>query len=239
MKKSAIFLILIIIGGLVSGQVINKAYINNGTGAYIVCGADFTNDAAGNVHNYGTIKLAGDFVNNQTFTSEPASYVMLNGAAQDIGGANSTIFNNLTIDGTGNKTLSVNSSVANSLVMNANKILISNYNLSLYPAATIANSDNTRYVVTNGTGSLIKQSLPLATDFTFPVGNSTSSYKPAILKIAGTSDDFAVRVLAGLNPTTGIDPYCVQNTWIISEGTPGGTTAELNLGWNTPDQGGS
>jgi len=239
MKKSAIFLMLIILGYLASGQIVNTAFITNDAGVYIVCSSDFKNELGGNVQNNGTIKLAGNFTNNNNFNSGLLSYVIMNGAAQTIGGTNSTTFNNLTIEGSGDKTLLVNSSVANSLVMNANKILISNYNLSLSPSATIANSNNTRYVVTNGTGSLIKQSLPLGADFTFPVGNSITSYKPAIIKIAGTSDNFAVRVLAGLNPTTGIDPYCVQNTWIISEGTPGGTTAELNLGWNTPDQGGS
>ncbi len=237
MKRSLFFLILIISGGLALGQITNKAYIKINPGAFVVCGSFFTNDAGGSVQNNGDLYVSGNFVNNASFASGSVSSVSLNGAAQDIGGTSSTVFNNLIITGTGNKTISVHSSVADSLVLNANKILISNYNLSLLPNANVINADNSRFVVTNGTGSLIKKSLPTATGFLFPVGDTLNSYKPAILNYTGTTDTFAVRVEKGVNPTTGSDPTCVQKTWVINENVTGGTTASLNLGWNTQDQG--
>ncbi len=237
MKKSIVFLALVVVSLITYGQIVNNATITNAAGVYIVCGTDFKNDVNGTVNNNGSIKLNGNFTNNLLFNSGASSNVILNGAAQNIGGSAPTTFNNLVVDGTGNKTLLVNTSVANSLTMNSNKVLLSNYNLNLLQNATIANSNNTKYIVTNGSGNLVKQSVPLSTDFVFPVGNSVSSYKPAVIKNTGTLDDFYVRVESGLNPTTGIDNYCVQHTWIVSEGTAGGSNATLSLGWNTADEG--
>lgn len=237
MKKSIVFLTLAVVSLITYGQIVNNATITNDAGVYIVCGSDFKNDVNGTVNNNGSIKLTGNFTNNLAFNSGASSNVTLNGAAQNIGGSVPTTFNNLIVDGTGNKTLQVNTSVANSLTMNANKVLLSNYNLTLLQNATIANTNNTKYLVTNGSGSLVKQSVPLATDFVFPVGNSVTSYKPAVIRNTGTLDDFYVRVESGLNPTTGIDNYCVQHTWIVSEGTAGGSNANLSLGWNTADEG--
>jgi len=237
MKKLAISLILIIVGSIASGQIVNNATITNGAGVYIVCPSNFENDVNGTVQNNGNINVAGNFINDFNFTSGASSNVKLDGAVQNIGGTSSTTFNNLIVDGTGNKTISINTSVASSLVMNANKVLISNYNLSLLTSATIVNPDNSRFIVTNGTGSLIKKSLPLSTNFLFPVGDTLTSYKPAIINYAGTTDTFAVRVEKGVNPPTSADPTCVLKTWVVNESTPGGTTASLNLGWNSIDQG--
>ncbi len=237
MKKSTIFIILIIFGSLAYGQIVNNAFIRNDAGVYIVCPSNFENDVNGSVQNNGNINVAGNFINDYNFISGASSNVKLDGAVQNIGGTSSTTFNNLIIDGTGNKTISINTSVASSLIMNANKVLISNYNLSLLSSANITNPDNSRFIVTNGTGSLIKKSLPLTTDFLFPVGDTLTSYKPAIINYSGTTDTFAVRVEKGVNPTTSANPTCVQKTWVVNESTPGGTTASLNLGWNTIDEG--
>jgi hypothetical protein len=237
MKKSTISLILIIFGCIASGQIVNNAIIRNDAGVYIVCPSNFKNDVNGTVQNNGNINVAGNFINNFNFTSGASSNVKLDGAVQNIGGTSPTTFNNLIIDGTGNKSISINTSVASSLIMNANKVLISNYNLSLLTSATIVNPDNSRYIVTNGTGSLIKKTLPQATDFLFPVGDTLTSYKPATIKYLGTTDTFAVRVEKGVNPPTSADPTCVLKTWVIKESNPGGTNASLTLGWNSVDQG--
>ncbi len=237
MKKSIVFLTLAVVSLITYGQIVNNATITNDAGVYIICGTDFKNDVNGTVNNNGSIKLNGNFTNNLTFNSGVSSNVTLTGAAQNIGGSVPTTFNNLIVDGTGNKTLQVNAAVANSLTLNANKVLLSNYNLTLLQNATIANSNNTKYLVTNGSGSLVKQSVPLAANFVFPVGNSVTSYKPAVIRNTGILDDFYVRVESGLNPTTGIDNFCVQHTWIVKEGTAGGSNASLSLGWNTADEG--
>ncbi|MBI5219774.1 MAG: gliding motility-associated C-terminal domain-containing protein [Bacteroidia bacterium] len=220
-----------------SQSLTNTAHIKTDAGAYIVCPLDFKNDTTGNVQNNSNIYVGGNFVNNSAFISGNISNVKLDGAAQDIGGTSSTTFNNLIIDGTDNKTISINTSVADSLVFNANKILIANNNFYLLTNATIVNADNSKFIVTNGTGNLIKKSLPFTTDFLFPVGDALNSYKPAILNYTGIIDTFAVRVETGVNPTTGADQTCVQNTWLIEESNTGGTTASLNLGWNTIDEG--
>ncbi len=237
MRKLIIIFSLFVLCNIAFGQIINTANIKNDASIYIVCPSDFKNDISGNVQNDGNIYVGGNFVNNSAFNSGNISNIKLDGAIQDIGGTSSTTFNNLIIDGTDNKTISVNSSVADSLVFNANKILLANNNLYLLPNATVVNANNQRFIVTNGTGSVIKKSLPLSTDFLFPVGDTLNSYKPVILNYTGVIDSFAVRVEPGVNPTTGADQTCVQNTWIIKESNSGGTTASLSLGWNTLDEG--
>ncbi len=238
---------------IVSESGAQKAYWkNNGANvpvsesANIVVMGDFHNINGGTTANDGTIKLTGDFVNNSTFNSGSISYVKLEGGLQNIGGTASTTFSNLTIDGDNNKTISINTNINDALVFNAdNRIIIGDYNLTLLQNATITpNSyNNSRFVVTNGSGFLVKNSVPTMTlpadTFLFPVGDAVNSYKPVVLGYTGTTDNFSVRVENFVSPVANIDTsQCVQKTYIIQEGTSGGTTsAFLDLAWNTEDEG--
>lgn len=208
-------------------------------GVYVRVPGNVVTNTNSIINNNGNIFLTGDFINNANVVSGNGSNVKLEGALQNVGGTNSTTFDNLIIDGTDNKTISIQTKINNTLIYNANHVIIGNNNLVLLQNAGIAGAFNDKYVVTNGSGSLIKKSVPLASDFLFPVGDALSSYKPIILNYGGVTDTFAVRVEAGVNPTTGTDPVCVQYTYIIEESDIGGSDASLSLGWNTQDEGSS
>lgn len=218
-------------------QFINPAVINVPSGTYMNVQLDMKNDNTGTLNNSGTIILSGDYTNNGIFNSGTNSFMRLEGDIQNIGGINSTIFSNLVIDGTDNKLCNIITSVSQDLKFNNNKIIINNNDLNLFSAATITGPDSNRYVVTNGNGSLIKDNVPIAGSFLFPVGDAVNSYKPVTLNYSGTIDTFAVRVASGLQPTTGADNECVQYTYYVEEKNIGGTNASLKLGWSTPNEG--
>ena len=99
------------------GLINNGAYIvNSNAYIYIDGGAalgNFTNQDAGafigKVDNTGTIGITGDWINNSTqqvFTANTGTVELL-GSNQDLGGSNTTWFNNLNLLGTGTKTMQV------------------------------------------------------------------------------------------------------------------------------------
>jgi gliding motility-associated-like protein len=242
MKRFNFFLIIIFLSLLTAisnAQLINPAVINVPSGTYMNVQMDLLNYNTGILNNSGSIILSGDYSNDGVFNSATNSYMNLVGPFQNIGGINSTTFSNLVIDGTDNKQCNINTSIAQDLKFNSNKIIIGNYNLFLLPPATITSPDSNKFVVTNGSGSLIKNAVPVSADFLFPVGDATNSYKPVTLNYTGVADTFAVRVAPGLQPATTADNECVLYTYFVKESNNGGTTASLKLGWSTNNEGSS
>ena len=217
----------------------NGAFTTVTQGVYVCVAGKLVNSSGGTLNNYGNIILTGNYVNNSNFNSGINSYVKLTGAAQDMGGSVPTTFENLIISGTADKTISVQTNINDSLIFKANHVLINNNNLTLFKNAVHSGTSNTKFVVTNGVGSLVKKSVVLNMDFIFPVGDAITSYKPVTLNNSGTVDTFAVRVASGLLPTTGADPECVQFTYFVEESNQGGSNASLSFGWNTADEGSS
>ncbi|MBI5220070.1 MAG: gliding motility-associated C-terminal domain-containing protein [Bacteroidia bacterium] len=232
-----IFTILISNVLITYSQVLNTARVNIGSNSFMNCPGNVINNSTGIINNNGTMIIGGNIVNNAIINSAFNSNVKLTGGAQYIGGTNSTTFSDLFIDGTDNKTISIHTYIDDSLKFNANKIINGNNDLYLLQNAKIYSSSSSKYIVTNGTGSVIKKSLPLVLDFVFPVGFTTSNYNPVTLNYTGTVDTFAVRVSGGILPATGADNTCVQYTYIIQESNNSGTNASLNLAWNTSDEG--
>ena len=243
MKKLILFLIFSIVVNINNSkaqQMLNYGAVTTITpNVYVCVEGKLINNAGGIINNNGTILLSGDYVNNSNFISGNNSYVKLTGAAQDVGGSTFTTFENLVIDGTADKTISNKTNINDSLKFIANHVKIAGNNLVLFQNAVHSGTSNSKFVVTNGTGSLVKKAVASNTDFLFPVGDAITSYKPVILNNSGTVDTFAVRVASGLLPTTGADPTCVQFTYFVEESIPGGSNASLSLGWNTADEGGS
>ncbi|RCK73120.1 MAG: Cell surface protein [Ignavibacteriae bacterium] len=92
---------------------------------------------------------------------------------------------------------------------------------------------STNYFRTLGTGGL-KRTVG-ATDVVFPVGTSTS-YNPVTLSNTGTVDKFLVSVKSSFdNPP--VDPNKVVNRqWSITEDTPGGSSGDISLQWNSVEE---
>lgn len=121
MKRAAITTAVLCLPFIVSAQGINNvgAYIvmSGGADIYIDGGAngDYTSSANGRItpSAAGLIQLEGDWNNNAGntgFTADAGTVAMV-GAAQSIGGSSSTTFYNLTLQGSGTKTLNVNTQV--------------------------------------------------------------------------------------------------------------------------------
>jgi len=184
------------------------------------------------------LNAEGDWQNNGLFMSDSASYVKLSGGQQEISGAQATRFANLIIEGQGHKILSniiqQYIEVSQSLVFNAQKIEINNNDLILLSDAVIINANNQRFVITTGTGRLIKEEVPHNIDFLFPVGTTPNSYTPVTINYAGITDTFAVRVFDGVNPP---DQSAVQKTYLVKSSNPGVSIADISLAWHTADEG--
>ncbi|MDD3875956.1 MAG: gliding motility-associated C-terminal domain-containing protein [Bacteroidales bacterium] len=245
MKKTPFFIKALFFSLLLlfftSSKIISQI-TNNGTfilipsGNFVHSTLDIiNNDVNANIINDGTIISTAHISNNGSFTTtNPQSYLFLEGGNQNISGNQSYTLGRLVVSGSADKTVNSNLNILDSLIFVSNKILINNNDIRLFPNAQIKNPDNSKFVVTNGLGSLVKKSLPLSTDFLFPVGDNISSYKPVVINYTGSIDTFAVRVINGLTPP---DQTCVQKTYIVKASNPLTSSVNLNLGWNTVDQG--
>lgn len=133
----------------------NNVAITVTGGAQITVKGDIQNNSGTAINNSGTIDLNGNWINNSggDVFGTSAGTVIMNGANQNIGGNNSTMFNNLTMQGNGTKTLLLNTSAgggnanaagtlamdASVLELNSNTLFITNPNANgiTYAAGSI------------------------------------------------------------------------------------------------------
>ena len=168
-----------------------------------------------------------------------ANYEYKGSVAQVTGTGLPARVNNLTINNSAGVSLTAIDSVAGTLTLTSGKLSLGNFNLTMVgtgssisgPAAF--GSTSTNYIVTNGTGSLVISSIGTSNRtgaILFPVGASASLYNPVTVTNTGTSDNFSVRAVSGV-PTGLTSAYSVNNGWVVSEATSGGSTATLGFQW--------
>lgn len=133
--------------------------------------------------------------------------------------------------------------ISSRLTLNGGRIHLGNADLVLLSSATIAGGNATSFVVTDGAGCLRQQglgSVGRGGDVLFPVGNTAGSYTPVTLANSGTADAFGVRVVSDVREqgTSGpaLPERVVAKTWIIEEGTAGGSNATLRFEWSAADE---
>ena len=133
-----------------------------------------------------------------------------------------------------------------SLQLRNGNLDINNNNISLSGLTSSASGSATAYVNTNGTGKLIYEQLGLGGrtgSVQYPIGTN-NSYNPVGLSNAGVADNFGVSVIPNVygnytGETPGTAQYgngVVNRTWLISESTPGGSLANLELQWHATDE---
>jgi hypothetical protein len=94
-------------------------------------------------------------------------------------------------------------------------------------ANAVTNASSSSYVVMNGTGSLILNSV--GTGFKlFPVGTS-AAYAPVWIRNTGTVDTISVRVAEDSSIAQGGGR--VKAKWTVNENTPGGGIYLIRFGW--------
>lgn len=172
---------------------INDAVITSTTGSTIIVNGSIRNAGSGQLDNNGTITFTGDFTHdaaNNCFGTSHGS-VVLNGGAQVIGGSGVAVFNDLTLAGTGTKTLQQDVEVGGAYVLPAGGIFLNTQSLDLNThQLTVRNADPA--AITRTTGFIISETDPNAGyshvrwniganagTYTIPFGNAaTSSYLP-------------------------------------------------------------
>lgn len=99
----------------------------------------------------------------------------------------------------------------------------------------LLNTSSTRYVVTNGVGTLKMYNISTG-NRVFAIGPTAISYNPATINNEGVPDNFSVTVKTTFdNPVP--DPNRIVNRqWIINEDVMGGSNATVSLAWTTADQ---
>jgi len=222
------------------GLINNGAYIVN-SGAYIiVTGAtgNFTNQDAGGfigrVNNTGVIQVAGDWTNNSTqnvFTANTGT-VEMNGAAQNFGGTTTTWFNNLTLLGTGNKTLNIDEltgggyvAPAGVLSLNDRPLLLNTNQLTVTNPLTTAITRTTGYIISemnSGSNTAIVQWNVGGTNgaYLFPFGTATApNYIP--LTITKTAGNTNILASTRMTTTTNNSPWETSVTQMWSQTIPG------------------
>lgn len=148
-------------------------------------------------------------------------------------------YGKLEISGGGYKTLTgTQTYVATNVNFISGFIKLNNRNIRLADVCTITGADNSKYVITNDLGELIRNSCG-ATSNEFPVGYDNTGYSMLVITNNGTVDNYGVRISGTLDNDANFScdalnlNSAVNRTWYISEATTGGSTLNLTFYWNT------
>lgn len=210
------------------GQLVtvNGAAISNTT--QITVKGDLLTNSGTAIENNGVLDMTGDLTNQSAsnlFGNSNGS-VILNGAAQTIGGTDEILFHDLTVSGTGPKSMTVNITTGGSSasgVLDMQQVLALNSN-------TLTVTNNTSSGITRSSGFIESETNSLAGygsikwmignntgNYTFPFGNSASgSYLPVNLAIT--------------TPGTGTNAYLTLATYPTNtSATPNNRPLPLGL----------
>lgn len=154
-----------------------------------------------------------------------------------IGGSSFTDFYNLVIDKSSNfALLGGEVEIENQLTLTNGCLDVGNQTLSFEPGASVTGANASRFIKVSGSGSFAIQvgNSPV----TFPVGST--SYNPVTLQNSGTVDNFSVglnnQVLSNGTSGSPVTSGVVNRTWLIAEGTPGGSNLSITVQWNAGDE---
>ena len=209
--------------------------------------ADLTILSSGHLTMYtGKLSVAGNWVNNGTFTCGTGEVIFIEQGYHTIGGTVSVnafydFRMNKPADG-GTKSVAYllkQATIAGTLTLDLGLFDINVFSIDMDDRPVVGGS-NASYVRTSSTGFL-KRYVGSAYDnmqsgyVRFPVGRT--NFNQARLNNAGTSDKFSVRLFdivsddaQETSPMT--DLPVVERTWIIEEQTIGGSDVDMQLYWN-------
>jgi hypothetical protein len=263
--KSAIAATFMFAASEASAQLVynNGALVGIQPTCVVIVKTNSLKNAAGEIHNGGRITIEGDiendailtgnntnsvfniqgnWINDGTFTADQ-SQVNLYGGNQFIGGTNQSAFYDLVLNGSGVKSLQINSSVSNTLNLNAFELATNTNTMSILNTSNAAVNFTTGFVSSLGNGRLswITNS---TNAYLFPVGSSvgTFRYRPVTVNPLNTSTNtFAVR-MANVDATTeGYDRNTAEasicqinpNFYHLIERSNGNAGADLTLTFNS------
>ncbi len=232
--KNSVNSVMILLFIFFSNFVFSQGLFNNGanivieSGAYMYIDGDvngnFRNETSGSdgeIENSGIIRLDGDWINNANngvFITNDGTVEFI-GGAQSIGGTDSTYFNNLTLGGTGTKTLNINTwsgggfaspsgvlSISDRVLdLNSNKLTITNpltgaitYSTGYIKSETSNENGKVQWNIRTSTGNHV-----------FPFGNASAVSIPFSFNVtaAGTESGTGNVILSTYNTIADNTPY--------------------------------
>jgi len=167
----------------------NSVAVTTTTGIQVSIKGSIQNNAGTTINNSGAIDLTGDWINNSGSNCFGVSSgtVIMNGAAQTIGGSDLTLFHNLQLQGTGTKTLLSAIAVGGSgaipsgilsldelLDLNSNTLLITNPD----PDAIMTWTGSIRSEQTNNTSKVDWDMQGVTGDHVVPFSNNAGTFIP-------------------------------------------------------------
>lgn len=186
-------------------------------GVQLTVKGDILERNSATITNTGTIDLSGNWINNAGNNCFGISQgtVVFNGANQSIGGTSSTVFNHLTLSGSGTKTLLIHTTSGGGNALPAGVLSLNDRYLDLNGyTLTIANPSPS--AITRTSGFAISETPPpnygiiqwnmgsvtAGNNFTFPFGNAgTADYVPLGFNVTGNSTGATGYVSAATYPT--------------------------------------
>lgn len=249
---------LLFIFALMMTAAAQAQFINNGATVTIQSGAtlrvetSFENQAGTiTIDDGGILEVQGNFTNatGTGTTISPTGKVRFIGTGNSDVTLNGDALPNVEMAKTtaaGKVTLLGNASINGNLEFTGtgnNKIDLGDFDLSLATTSIVsATTDHTTngYVVTGGTGRLVKSGLG-TTAFTYPVGFNATTYNPVSISKSGSASDIGVRVLekAYVNGSSGtaIAANVVDATWSVSgSGVGAGNELSVTPFWSETDE---
>ena len=197
----------------------------------------YINGAQFFIESGATVTVQGDLTSNVDILG--TGKILLKGTGNQNVNMNNFTIPNLEMDNVSNATLTSSLKVGTDLLFTNGRILLGSNDLTMAAAATITSPGSSKFVVTNGTGKLVKTALG-ASAFTYPVGNTTLTYNPVIISNSGTADNIAVRSLANAYSTgltgSSFTKEVVDASWDISESVAGGSNLSLTATWSGTDE---
>ncbi len=206
MNRLLFLSLLFVFVNSVSSQVYNfgNIYIENAGNVYVT--TDFQNNQGGSINNFGTIWVGGNWENNNpnnyAFVNSSPGNVKLFGNHQTIGGTNSTKFFNLSLEGTGIKSLLINTEVEGTLFLNDRELATNQYVMYVSNPSINAIAFTTGFVSSLGNGYL-SRATNTTQPYIYPVGSSlgTPRYRPVeLIPTSSASHVMGVR-FANNDPT--------------------------------------
>ncbi|MCW5917663.1 MAG: hypothetical protein KIS82_09990 [Ferruginibacter sp.] len=197
----------------------------------------FINNGQLTIESGASVVVQGNITSNTNILGD-GKIVLKGSSAQQVDMSN-FIIPRLEIDNVSNASLVSGLKIGSELIFTNGNLSIGNNDMTLLAPATVTNPANNKFVVTDGTGKMIKSSLG-STAFTFPVGNAAVAYNPVSISNAGTVDDIGVRananVLVNGNSGASITKEVVDASWDISEAINGGSNLSITASWAGADE---
>lgn len=204
--------------------------------------------------NHGDLELRGNWLQTTGFFGINHKAVFFRGTTLQTISGNGTLFPYVEINNPAGVTITGgNHTIQDSLWLTNGMLTLGNFNLSIMglngQTATstggIVYNNTNSFIVTNGSGILRQNQVgPTVRNgaILYPIGNSSSSFRPVTITNTGTTDDLAASVFQNVftGGTQGngaaITSAYVDRTWAISELINGGSSLLLNFQYDVADE---